>query len=75
MMVSIRARKSTLAGQTVNNKGLIDTTFDPPLFSLDITFKTCIPASYFYSLSLGCLKVSWAVDAFCTSTVRYGSIM
>ncbi len=39
MMVSIGARKRTLAGKTVYNDGSIDGKFDPPLFSLDSTFN------------------------------------
>ncbi len=71
MMVSIGSRKRTLACQTVFKNGLIDTTFDPPLFSLDSTFKTCIPASYFSSLCLVCLKVSWDVVRVPYGMVRY----
>ncbi len=39
VMVSIGALKRTLAGKTVHQNGLIDTSFDPPQFSLDSTFK------------------------------------
>jgi hypothetical protein len=39
VMVPIGARKRTLAGQTVYKNESIDTSFDPPLFSLDSTFK------------------------------------
>jgi hypothetical protein len=38
-MVSIGARKRTLAGQTVYRNGSTDNSFGPPLFSLDSTFK------------------------------------
>jgi hypothetical protein len=34
VMVSIGAGKRTLAGKTVYKNGSIDTSFDPPLFSL-----------------------------------------
>jgi hypothetical protein len=33
------ARKRTLAAKTVYHNGSIDTSFVPPLFSLDITFN------------------------------------
>jgi hypothetical protein len=39
VMVSIGALKRTLAGKTFHQNGLIDTSFDPPQFSLDSTFK------------------------------------
>jgi hypothetical protein len=39
VMVSIYGRKRTLADKTVYQNGSIDTSFDPPLFSLDRTFK------------------------------------
>jgi hypothetical protein len=39
VMVSIGARKRTLSGLTVNKNKAINTSFDPPLFSLDNTFK------------------------------------
>jgi hypothetical protein len=38
-MVSIYCRKRTLAAKTVYQNGLIYTSFDLPLFSLDSTFK------------------------------------
>ncbi len=37
VMVSIGALKRTLAGKTVYQNGSIDTSFDPPQFSLDST--------------------------------------
>jgi hypothetical protein len=39
VMVSIWGRKRTLSDYTVYQNGSIDTSFDPPLFSLDLTFK------------------------------------
>jgi hypothetical protein len=42
VMVSIGARKRSLAGQTAYKNGSIDTSFEPPLFSLDSTFNTRI---------------------------------
>ena len=39
VMVSLGAQERTLAGNTVYPYGSIDTTFDPPQFSLDSTFK------------------------------------
>ena len=45
VMVSLGAQERTLAGNTVYPYGSINTTFDPPPFSLDSTFK-----GYFVSL-------------------------
>jgi hypothetical protein len=39
VMVFIGARKRTLAGQTVYKNESTVTSFDPPLFSLDSSFK------------------------------------
>jgi hypothetical protein len=39
VMVSIGGQKMTLSGETVYKNGSIDTSFDPPLFSLDSTCK------------------------------------
>jgi hypothetical protein len=39
VIVSIGAWYMTLAGNTVYTYGSIDTTFDPPQFLLDSTFK------------------------------------
>jgi hypothetical protein len=45
-MVSIGARKRALAGYSVYHNGSIDTSFDPPLFSLDSTFKQAKSQSF-----------------------------
>ncbi len=39
VMMSIWGRSRTLADKTVCQNGSIDTSFDPPLFSLDRTFQ------------------------------------
>jgi hypothetical protein len=39
VMVSIGAPKRTLAGKRLHHNELIDTNFDPPLFTLDRTFN------------------------------------
>jgi hypothetical protein len=40
VMVSIGTQKRTLAGKAFHQNGSIDTSFDPPQFSLDSTFKS-----------------------------------
>ena len=42
LMVFIGARKRTLVGKTFHQNGLIDTSFDPPQFSIDSTFKRTV---------------------------------
>jgi hypothetical protein len=42
VMVSIGARKRTLANKKVYKNGSIDTSFDPPLFPLDSIFKVTL---------------------------------
>jgi hypothetical protein len=42
VMVSIEAWKRTLADKKVYKNGSIDTSFDPPLFSLDSIFKVTL---------------------------------
>jgi hypothetical protein len=53
LMVSIGGWKMTLAGKTVYQNGSIDTSFDPPSFSLDSAFKyvktTFAPISFLFS--------------------------
>ncbi len=39
VMVSIGGQKRTLTGKIAYQNGSIDTSFDPPLFSLDSTFN------------------------------------
>jgi hypothetical protein len=45
VMVSILGRKRTLADKTVDQNGSIYTSLDPPLFSLDSTFKVLLVSS------------------------------
>jgi hypothetical protein len=40
VMVSILGRKETLVDKTVYQNGSFDTSFDPPLFSLDSIFNS-----------------------------------
>jgi hypothetical protein len=42
VMVAIWGQKMTLPNKTVYQNGSIDASFDPPLFSLDITFNVRI---------------------------------
>ncbi len=46
VMVSIWGWKRTLAGKRVHHNGSIDTSFDPPLFSLDSTFNNLLNITY-----------------------------
>ncbi len=53
VIVFIYARKRTLAGKTIDQDGSIDTSFDPPKFSIDSTFQrnsNTVFFSYFYFL-------------------------
>jgi hypothetical protein len=57
VMVSIGARKRTLAGNTVYKNGSIDTSFYPPLFSFENTFRSYKSGAFFRKAACKLLTV------------------